>query len=138
VLSTRYAQHPLPNTCRPSLVTRAQISFFVLLGYVALNETARELEQPFGLDANDLMQTHWQKDFNAKLAGLLDLSMPDLGYSADVKLEGNASPEPKAAASEAASAEDLGSPPVKPRVAIAPGLQEAADEIEAINAATIP
>lgn len=114
------------------------ISFFVLLGYVALNETARELEQPFGLDANDLMQTHWQKDFNAKLAGLLDLSMPDLGYSADVKLVGNASPEPKAAASEAASAEDLGSPPVKPRVAIAPGLQEAADEIEAINAATIP
>jgi len=56
------------------------ISFFVNIGYTALNETARELEQPFGLDANDHTLTEWQKDFNSKLAGLLDLSVPDLGY----------------------------------------------------------
>jgi hypothetical protein len=38
----------------------AIICFFVLLGYVALNETARELEQPFGLGANDLGLTSFQ------------------------------------------------------------------------------
>ena len=70
----------------PALVSI--ISFFVLLGYIALNETARELELPYGLDANDLTLTQWQKDFNAKLAGLLDLSMPQLGYSAHQRLEG--------------------------------------------------
>jgi len=64
----------------------AIISFFVLLGYVALNETARELEQPFGLDANDLELTLFQKDFNNKLAQLFDLSAPDLGYSAATSL----------------------------------------------------
>jgi predicted membrane chloride channel (bestrophin family) len=64
------------------------MSFFVTLGYIALNETARELECPYGLDANDLTLTQWQKDFNAKLAGLLDLSMPQLGYSAQQHLEG--------------------------------------------------
>ena len=58
------------------------ISAAVLLGYVALNETARELEQPFGLDANDLFLTAYQKDFNSKLAALLDLSAPELGYMA--------------------------------------------------------
>ena len=56
------------------------ISFFVLLGYIALNETARELEQPFGLDANDLALTDYQKAFNHKLAQLLDLTIPELGY----------------------------------------------------------
>ena len=58
----------------------ATISFFVLLGYTALNETARELENPFGLDANDLALTGYQKDFNCKLAQLPDLTIPELGY----------------------------------------------------------
>lgn len=57
------------------------ISAAVLLGYVALNETARELENPFGVDANDLFLTSYQRDFNHKLAALLDLSVPNLGYS---------------------------------------------------------
>jgi len=58
----------------------AIICFFVLLGYVALNETARELEQPFGLGANDLGLTSFQNDFNRKLAQLPDLTIPELGY----------------------------------------------------------
>ena len=49
-------------------------------GFVALNETARELEMPFGLDPNDLRLTIYQDDFNQKLAGLLDQSLPHLGY----------------------------------------------------------
>ena len=49
--------------------------------YVALNETARELEMPFGLDANDLALTLYQKEFNQKLAQLLDLTIPELGYN---------------------------------------------------------
>ena len=58
----------------------AAVSFFVLLGYIALNETARELENPFGLDANDLTVTQYQKDLNHKLASLVDLTIPELGY----------------------------------------------------------
>jgi predicted membrane chloride channel (bestrophin family) len=56
------------------------LAFFVLLGYIALNETARELEQPFGFEANDLTVTQYQKDFNHKLAQLLDLRIPELAY----------------------------------------------------------
>ena len=48
--------------------------------YTALNETARELEMPFGLDANDLNLVEYQRDFNQKLAQLLDQTVPELGY----------------------------------------------------------
>ena len=48
------------------------LCFFTSIGYVSLNETARELEMPFGLDANDLNLTEYQRDFNHKLAQLLD------------------------------------------------------------------
>jgi hypothetical protein len=43
-----------------SVALTTALSFFVCLGYVALNETARELEQPFGFDANDLKLTDYQ------------------------------------------------------------------------------
>jgi hypothetical protein len=56
------------------------ITFFVLIGYIALNETARELEQPFGLEANDLDVVTYQKEYNSKLSALLDLTIPELGY----------------------------------------------------------
>jgi len=56
------------------------LSFFVCIGYVSLNEVARELEMPFGLDANDLNLPEYQRDFNQKLAMLLDQSVPELGY----------------------------------------------------------
>ena len=46
----------------------------------ALNETARELEMPFGLDPNDLNLCEYQRDFNDKLVQLLDQTIPDLGY----------------------------------------------------------
>ena len=70
------------------------ITFFVELGYVALNETARELEQPFGLDANDHTLTQWQRDFNEKLVGLIDLAEPELGYDAKAEDEERSSIEP--------------------------------------------
>jgi predicted membrane chloride channel (bestrophin family) len=66
---------------------RCVITFFVELGYVALNETARELEQPFGLDANHHTLWEWHREFNEKLAGLLDLGQPDLGYAAEAEAE---------------------------------------------------
>ena len=58
----------------------AVLSFFTCVGYTALNETARELEMPFGLDANDLNLVEYQRDFNQKLAQLLDQTVPELGY----------------------------------------------------------
>lgn len=70
------------------------ISFFVVLGYVALNETARELEQPFGMGANNLHLNTFQKQFNSKLARLLDQKMAHLGYE-PVKST-NASEQPPA------------------------------------------
>ena len=63
-----------------SVALTAVLSFAVVLGYVALNETARELEQPFGLDANDLKLVDYQVDFNEKLAELIDQTIPELGY----------------------------------------------------------
>ena len=56
------------------------ICFFVCLGYMALNETARELEHPFGLGANHLPVVAYQEAFNSKIARLLDLTSPELGY----------------------------------------------------------
>jgi len=60
----------------------AFLSFCTCVGYTALNEAARELEMPFGLDANDLNLTAYQRDFNEKLAQLLDQTVPELGYIA--------------------------------------------------------
>ena len=59
-----------PRSPCPQLV--AVLCFFTSIGYVSLNETARELEMPFGLDPNDLNLTEYQRDFNHKLAQLLD------------------------------------------------------------------
>ena len=56
------------------------LSFFVCLGYTALNETAAELEHPFGLGANHLQLTAYQRQFNSKLAHLFDQTIPTLGY----------------------------------------------------------
>jgi hypothetical protein len=56
------------------------LSFFVCIGYDALNETARELEHPFGLGANHLRVIAYQKQFNSKLVRLLDQTVPELGY----------------------------------------------------------
>ena len=56
------------------------LCFFVCLGYMALNETARELEHPFGFGANHLPVVAYQEAFNAKIARLLDLTVPELGY----------------------------------------------------------
>ena len=56
------------------------LSFFACLGYMSLNEAAAELEQPFGLRANHLYLTAYQRQFNAKLARLFDQTVPVLGY----------------------------------------------------------
>jgi len=56
------------------------LSFFVCLGYTALNEAAREIEHPFGLGANHLALCAYQRQFNSKLARLFDQSIPSLGY----------------------------------------------------------
>jgi len=58
----------------------ATLSFFVCLGYQSLNETAAELEHPFGLGANHLQLTAYQRQFNSKLAHLFDQTIPQLGY----------------------------------------------------------
>ena len=58
----------------------AVLSFFVCLGYNSLNETAAELEHPFGLGANHLQLTAYQRQFNSKLAHLFDQTIPQLGY----------------------------------------------------------
>ena len=57
------------------------LSFFVCLGYTSLNETAAELEHPFGLGANHLPLTSYQRHFNSKLARLFDQTIPQLGYN---------------------------------------------------------
>ena len=54
----------------------AVLSFFVCLGYTALNETARELEHPFGLGANHLSLCAYQRQFNSKLARVFACSEP--------------------------------------------------------------
>jgi hypothetical protein len=64
------------------------LSFFVCLGYTALNETAAELEHPFGLGANHLNLTAYQKQFNSKLSRLFDQTIPQLGYQPGLKAEG--------------------------------------------------
>ena len=56
------------------------LSFFVNLGYQSLNETAAELEHPFGLGANHLQLTAYQRQFNSKLAHLFDQTIPQLGF----------------------------------------------------------
>jgi hypothetical protein len=58
----------------------ALLSFFVCLGYHSLNETAAELEHPFGLGANHLQLTAYQRQYNSKLAHLFDQTVPSLGY----------------------------------------------------------
>jgi len=62
----------------PPLV--ATLCFFVCLGYMSLNEVARELEHPFGLGANHLPVVAYQDSLNSKLSRLLDLWQPELGY----------------------------------------------------------
>ena len=64
----------------PQVALVATLSFFVCLGYMALNEAARELEHPFGLGANHLPVVAYQEGFNSKIARLLELSQPELGY----------------------------------------------------------
>ena len=73
------------------------LSFFVCLGYTALNETAAELEHPFGLGANHLQLTAYQRQFNSKLAHLFDQTIPQLGYAPKAPLP--APPVPPAASS---------------------------------------
>jgi len=63
-----------------SLALVGILSFFVCLGYTALNETAAEIESPFGLGANHHSLTVYMRQFNSKLVKLLDLTIPDLGY----------------------------------------------------------
>ena len=65
----------------PPLV--AVLCFFVMLGYWSLNETAIELEHPFGLGANHLPVVAYQSSFNAKLARALDVTVPKMGYTTE-------------------------------------------------------
>ena len=69
----------LSGTCSVTIV--GILSFFVCLGYTSLNETAAELEHPFGLGANHLPLTSYQRHFNSKLARLFDQTIPQLGYN---------------------------------------------------------
>lgn len=73
--------------CPPLVAT---LSFFVCLGYMALNEAARELEHPFGLGANHLPVVSYQESFNSKVSQLLDLNQPELGYLPTAALAGTA------------------------------------------------
>lgn len=63
----------------PALV--ATLSFFTCLGYMGLNEVARELELPYGLGANHLPVVAYQEGLNRKISRLLDLARPKLGYA---------------------------------------------------------
>ncbi|KAG8469210.1 hypothetical protein KFE25_007728 [Diacronema lutheri] len=47
------------------------LSFFVVLGYTALNQVARELEEPFGYGPNHLPLVEIGQEFNAALLHLL-------------------------------------------------------------------
>ena len=68
----------------PQVALVATLSFFVVLGYFSLNEAAAELEHPYGLGANHLALTAWQRAFNSKLARLLNSRTPKLGYEPEM------------------------------------------------------
>mmetsp|Transcript_21486 Transcript_21486/g.57773 ORF Transcript_21486/g.57773 Transcript_21486/m.57773 type:complete len:716 (-) Transcript_21486:388-2535(-) len=53
------------------LALMAALSFFATLGYTALNQVARELEEPFGHGPNHLPLAQFQDECNAKLVQLL-------------------------------------------------------------------
>jgi len=92
------------------------LSFFVCMGYVALNETARELEMPFGLQANDLNLTEYQTDFNTKLASLLDQTIPALGYLEKVRSRSSQQDSPSPHSDEEVGPDralQQGAPPVR-------------------------
>lgn len=63
-----------------SIALVSALCFFACLGYVSLNEAASELENPFGLGANNLRLVAHQRQFNSKLARLFDQTVPTLGY----------------------------------------------------------
>ena len=62
----------------PPLV--AALSFFVCLGYMSLNETAREIEDPFGVGGNRLPMVKHQTALDSKLRRVFDLWQPDHGH----------------------------------------------------------
>lgn len=63
------------------LVLIVCLSFFVSLGYTALNEVARELEEPYGFGPNHLPLVQFQEQWNSRILHLLlpdaDRGVPD-------------------------------------------------------------
>ena len=61
----------LLSACVSSKIMCAFFSFFPLWGLFCLNFTAQELENPFGIDDNDLPLEHFQTEMNKCLMMLL-------------------------------------------------------------------
>lgn len=59
---------------------RNSLVFVIVLGYSALNEIARELENPFGHDPNNLPLFSYQKEYNLSLLTLLRPAVPGTKY----------------------------------------------------------
>lgn len=58
-----------------NIVVASILSFCATLGYFALNEVGRELEDPFRHDPNDLPLSEVHYDFNVRLVSLLHMGM---------------------------------------------------------------
>jgi len=100
------------------------LSFFVCLGYNALNETAAELEHPFGLGANHLQLTAYQRQFNSKLAHLFDQTIPQLGYVPKGPISASSPPGSVATPPRAAATGDASdNKEVKPEVLPPPSVR---------------
>ncbi|KAK3238617.1 hypothetical protein CYMTET_51384 [Cymbomonas tetramitiformis] len=59
---------------------RNTLTFVIVLGYSALNEISREIENPFGLDPNNLPLFSYQKDFNICLTTLIRPEVPGSSF----------------------------------------------------------
>ena len=66
----------------------AILSFFSVLGFFALNKTSEEMEDPFGIDPNDLPLEHFIKIFRFHLEALGLLDAADDFWKAQAKADG--------------------------------------------------
>lgn len=64
-----------------STLVAALLSFCASLGYFALNEVGRELEDPFRHDPNDLPLSELHYDFNVRLVSLVHMGMRQNGVN---------------------------------------------------------
>jgi len=64
------------------------LSFFSVLGFFALNKTSEEMEDPFGIDPNDLPLEHFIKIFRFHLEALGLLDAADDFWKAQAKADG--------------------------------------------------